>query len=234
MSSIISNALILSIETSGEQCAAALHLDGKLVSSKASNIEKSHSEKLLCIIINLLNHSPYNLEQLSAVCISEGPGSYTGLRIGASTAKGLCYALSIPLITINTLKLMAEEITLNKKGYIICPMIDARRMEVYTLLKKPDGNYILPPSAQIMTHEKIKKWLSYGPIIFVGNGVEKCLPWIEKSCTAQSIPKLVPSITLLGMMAYESYLKKSFEPIEEYEPFYLKPFYSPGNKFQSN
>ena len=130
-------ALILSLETSSTVCSVALAQDGHLIGSSELRLEKSHSSHITVLIQQLLENTGFTEKDLSAVAVSGGPGSYTGLRIGTSTAKGLCYALNIPLIAVSTLQAMAQETVQfmpNPETYFFCPMIDARRMEVYTAL----------------------------------------------------------------------------------------------------
>ncbi len=134
-------SLILSIETSTSVCSAAIHDGGRLLGVAEVHIGQSHAAKLAVLIDGLQDQTGVALGQLNAIGITSGPGSYTGLRIGTSTAKGLCYALNIPLLAVNTLELMASQVMAsNTEGALLCPMIDARRMEVYNLLQNAKGS----------------------------------------------------------------------------------------------
>jgi tRNA threonylcarbamoyladenosine biosynthesis protein TsaB len=154
-------ALIISIETATKVCSVALHADARLVATQSLHAEKSHSESLLCTIEHLLAISPYTKEDLTAIAVSSGPGSYTGLRIGTSTAKGLCYALEIPLIAVNTLEAMVHGMQpYNTAQALLCPMLDARRMEVYCLLTDFQGHILDPVHPRLIDQPGCKITIS--------------------------------------------------------------------------
>lgn len=164
------------------------------------------------------------LREVNAIAISSGPGSYTGLRIGTSTAKGLCYALSIPLIAIGTLELMAAQVNkVNVTKAWLCPMIDARRMEVYCRLSDGDNNVIQSVEAKIIDGKSFEEHLKSKPIIFFGNGAEKCQAVIKHN-NASFISGINPSAAQLGIMALLKYQHHDIEDVVQFEPFYLKEF----------
>ncbi len=222
--------LILSIETSTSVCSAALHQDGALLTSLEYHLPQSTASKLALIIEQLFKLSDTQPAQLSAVAVSAGPGSYTGLRIGVATAKGLCYALNIPLIAVNTLELMVSQVVstfpakgANSDGTFLAPMLDARRMEVYTLLADSKGETISPTEAKIIDEQSYQSWLEQSKIIFFGNGADKCRTVITHS-NASFIEGIVPSASKLGTLAFQKFIKNELEDLATYEPYYLKDF----------
>jgi tRNA threonylcarbamoyladenosine biosynthesis protein TsaB len=164
-------ALLLSLETSTKICSVAVHFNSDLISSTELHIEQSHASRLAPLIEATLKVAGVERSQLNAVVVSSGPGSYTGLRIGVSTAKGLCYALRIPLIAVNTLDLMAYEVSrLNNTNTLLCPMIDARRMEVYCKVTDNDLKEVLPVEARVIDENTFKDILQSNQIYFFGDG----------------------------------------------------------------
>jgi len=225
---------ILSLETSTTVCSVALHEDGKLITIAEVHLGYSHGSKLATLIDQVMKAGDTELKDLHAVAVSSGPGSYTGLRIGTSTAKGLCYALSIPLIAIGSLELLAEQV--NKSNVTkawLCPMIDARRMEVYCLVMDGEGNIIQPVDARIIEERSFEDHLVKTPIIFFGDGAEKCRSVVNHK-NALFISGISPSAAQLGNMAFEKYQRKDLEDVGHFEPFYLKEFRikRPGNLFE--
>lgn len=218
--------MILSIETSTKICSVALHNQGVLLAESTLYVDKSHSEKLAVLIKDLLSYAEIKPKDLSAVAIASGPGSYTGLRIGTSTAKGLCYALEIPLIAINTLKAMAHgvSITLMEKDILLCPMLDARRMEVYSLLADNELNIIQPTEAIIIDANSFEEELKHQRILFFGNGASKCKPSLDHKQNAVFIDTDSISAVYVGKLAWEKYQQKKFEDLAYFEPAYLKEF----------
>jgi len=220
-------AFILSIETATTSCSAALHRDGKEITAIEYHIAQSTASKLSVIIDQLFRLSGIQPAQLNAVCISAGPGSYTGLRIGVATAKGLCYALNIPLIAINTLELMADQMQLHPfaqlPNTLLCPMLDARRMEVYTLLTNSKLEIIEPTEAKIIDELSYQSLLVNQRILFFGNGSDKCREIIRHE-NAVFVSGVVPSPTVLGELAYKKFKEDKFEDLATYEPYYLKDF----------
>ncbi len=218
-------SLILSIETATKTCSVALHVKGNLIGSQELNVDKSHSKFLAPMIRDLFQHVNKEMKDLSAVAISKGPGSYTGLRIGTSTAKGICYALDIPLLAVNTLLamcFMANET--NPKGHHLCPMLDARRMEVYTLIADKNLKIIQETRAIIINEYSFTKELDRHPVIFFGEGMTKARTLLQKHPNALFLENIYPLANAVGYLAQEKYQKKEFENLEAFEPFYLKDF----------
>jgi len=175
---------ILIIETSTEICSIALSVNGQIKDLIESDEGQNHARLTTVYAEELLKRNNIKSGDLSAVAVSKGPGPYTGLRIGVSTAKGICYAARIPLIAIGTLEAMANHVSMNRTKLGItdsadvhfCPMIDARRMEVFSMLLKPGGQIIQPISAQVIDEFFLQEELKLNPVVFFGNGSEKCRP----------------------------------------------------------
>lgn len=217
--------LILSIETATPVCSVALHENGVLIGSHDIHVDRSHSEKLAVMIKNLLDNCNKKKHDLSAVAISKGPGSYTGLRIGASTAKGICYGLNIPLIGINSLEAMANQVVgSNTEKYYLCPMFDARRMEVYALLADHKLNIIEPTHSLIIDKEALTIHLKKSRILFFGNGMNKSRGILGMSKNAIFLEDILPTASSVGNLASQKYKNEDFENTETFEPFYLKDF----------
>jgi len=216
--------VILSIETSTDVCSVALHQKGKLIAESSSQEAYSHAERLAPMIDDLLKNTKILKSQLTAIAVSSGPGSYTGLRIGTSTAKGLCYALDIPLITISTLESMLEGLDPEYSTTLLCPMIDARRMEVYCLLGKAGGTIIEKTQAKIIDETSFKPLLDEQKILFYGNGANKCKPIITHK-NAVFIDNIVPSAIAIGKLATTKYQNTDFANLVYFEPDYLKAFH---------
>ncbi len=217
--------LILSIETSTKVCSVALYRGQTLLASSEILIEKSHSKFITVLIENLFAHSGENMAALDAVAVSKGPGSYTGLRIGVSTAKGLCYALDKPLIAIDTLRSMAYEVNrFNTGKYILCPMIDARRMEVYCALYDHTLGCKEDVSAKIIDEHSFNDLLQNEPLLFFGDGSQKCIKLIGQHKNAVFINNVFPSAINIGALALQAFEEERFEDVAYFEPFYLKDF----------
>ena len=216
--------LILSVETSTTVCSVAIVRDGEAILAEKLFIEKSHSSMLTLVIEALCKRGGYELGDFDAFAVSKGPGSYTGLRIGVSTIKGLCFALDKPLIAINTLKAMAYEVSqFNMENHCLCPMIDARRMEVYTALFDPQLNELEPISAKILDESSFRETLSTSSVLFFGNGSDKFME-IMKEQNAKFISGVSPSASAVGELAFLSFQKGEFEDVAYFEPYYLKDF----------
>jgi tRNA threonylcarbamoyladenosine biosynthesis protein TsaB len=217
--------LILSIETSTNTCSTSIHKGEKLLGFQELHIQQSHSKVLSLMIRDLLNYCGIHLNEVDAVAISEGPGSYTGLRIGASTAKGLCYGMEKPLIAINTLEAMAYRVIANLVSpAVLCPMIDARRMEVYCLIMDQKGQIIQPTAAKIVEKDCFKDLLSSQDVIFFGDGAAKCEGILGNNEHAKFIHGILPSAVGIGQLAYKKFALEEFVDIAYFEPFYLKEF----------
>ena len=218
--------LILSIETSTRSCSVALSLNGELVNSIEEVSEQySHSEQLTVFIEELLLNENIKVIDLDAIAISSGPGSYTGLRIGTSTAKGLCYACGIPLIAIPTLDAMAEGMKNNYPDIQLCPMIDARRMEVYCAVYY--SSLASSVEAKVINEDSLKV-LSQGSVLFFGDGANKCQNILSHP-NANFELGIYPSASDM-ILAENKYKNKKFEDLAYFEPFYLKPFQAGVNK----
>ncbi|MFY0653637.1 MAG: tRNA (adenosine(37)-N6)-threonylcarbamoyltransferase complex dimerization subunit type 1 TsaB [Cyclobacteriaceae bacterium] len=215
---------ILSIDTATSAGSVAIHKSGELVGLQQYNLEKSHSSLTHVLIEQLLENTGVSNGDLGAIAISAGPGSYTGLRIGVSTAKGLCYALDIPLIAVNTLEAMAQQIAnTNTSKAVFCPMIDARRLEVYCSIFGSNMKPIEETEAVIVDESSFSTHLEKGEVIFFGDGSDKCEP-ILKHSNARFVKGVIPSANEVGQLAYKKYQNKEFENLAYYEPFYLKEF----------
>ena len=218
--------MLLCIETSGKNCSVALFEGLQLVSIREVHTEQfSHSENLHVFIEQVLKESNLQPKAIKAIAISAGPGSYTGLRIGVATAKGLCYGWDIPLIALPTLRILAEQITYEFTDieYII-PMIDARRMEVFTAVYSHDFSPILGERAEILTESTFDTYLNKGKTIFLGDGITK-FQAICKHKNAYFWENKFPSAKQMGRLALEKYQAQAFEDIAYFEPFYLKEVY---------
>lgn len=223
-------ALILNIETSTKNCSVSISKDGKIIASKELNSDNySHAEKLHPFINDVLSTKSLKLADLDAVAVSKGPGSYTGLRIGVSAAKGICYASDIPLIAIPTLYSLAS--SQQGKYSILIPMLDARRMEVYSSIYDKDLNKLRETKADIIDEKSYLEYLDKGQVIFFGDGAEKCKKIITHK-NAIFIDNIFPSAKYMGEIAEKMYLEKTFEDTAYFEPFYLKDFvsFSPPKK----
>jgi tRNA threonylcarbamoyladenosine biosynthesis protein TsaB len=220
--------LLLALETSSTVCSVALYKDGQLLGASELQIEKSHSSHITVMISQLLENCGQTLHELSAVAISGGPGSYTGLRIGSSTAKGLCYSLDIPLLEVSTLHGLAAQViskTPNAERYLFCPMLDARRMEVYTCLLNHNLEELEPVTPVVLDETFLEEPLAGQPIIFFGSGAEKLKSLKADTAQALFIEDVLPSAIPIGKLALAKYEKQAFEDVAYYEPFYLKDVY---------
>ena len=216
---------ILNIETSTHICSVALAKNGNLIGLKESFEDKTHAELLTVFIEDILEENKVETKDLAAIAISEGPGSYTGLRIGFSVTKGLCYGLNIPLITIPTLKAMANGARKNIKagGSLLCPMIDARRREVYTSVFNENLDIISDVHAKIIDNTSFKELLPSNKLYFFGTGSDKCKTEII-SDKAQFIDDTYISAKYMIDLSLNKFEMKDFEDIAYSEPFYLKEF----------
>lgn len=217
-------ALILSLETASTFCSAALHEDGRLFDERRSDLPQSASSRLAVLIKDLWSGNKVSPDDLAAVAISSGPGSYTGLRIGVSTAKGLCFGLDIPLLAVNTLELMAFQVMKDRQDQsLLCPMLDARRMEVYCLLANSRLEILEPTDARIIDEQSFSQWLAEYNIVFFGDGAGKCRS-VLKHDHATFLEGVVPLASGLGELAFRRFEKKEFEDASAFEPHYLKEF----------
>jgi tRNA threonylcarbamoyladenosine biosynthesis protein TsaB len=217
-------ALILSLESSTTVCSAALHRDGELLSYEFTEIPNSAASQLAVMIDNVLKKAGVTTKQLEAAAVCSGPGSYTGLRIAVATAKGICYALRLPLIAVSSLEVMAMQVNeSNSTGELLCPMIDARRMEVYTMLLDAKLNVVEPITASIIDAGSYTNVLAKQQVFFFGNGSDK-VKEILTHPNAHFVGGVFPSAKWLGVAAHLAFGKNKFEDVGEFEPMYLKDF----------
>lgn len=218
--------LILSIDTSTANCSVALHQTGVLLGCYELFTERTSAAMLTPLIGDIVSQAGFELPQLDAIAVAKGPGSYTGLRIAVSTAKGLCFALDKPLLSLNTLTGMTEQVRAYfPAGYILCPMIDARRMEVYCALYDSNGQEIQPTSASIIDENSFADQLAKGAVAFFGDGAAKCRAALGNQPNAL-FPDItiVPSARTIGQLATAAFVEGRFEDVATFEPFYLKEF----------
>ena len=219
-------SLILQIETATTVCSVALSENGNILAYKEIQQRHVHAEAITLFIEEVLKKADKQYSELGAIAVSCGPGSYTGLRIGISVTKGLCYALDIPFIAVETLDAMTDGmITESGEKYaLFCPMIDARRMEVFTAVFNAHGNKIKPTSAEIIDENSFSDQLQTDKIIFFGDGAAKCSEILGANPNARIIPDFQNSARHLTKNATEKFINKDFEDTAYFEPYYLKDF----------
>ncbi|MEP2023468.1 MAG: tRNA (adenosine(37)-N6)-threonylcarbamoyltransferase complex dimerization subunit type 1 TsaB [Reichenbachiella sp.] len=217
-------SLILGIDTSTSSGSVALLKDGKLIGSQLYSIEKSHSSLLHVMIEQMMKNAGFEMNELSAVAVAEGPGSYTGLRIGVSAAKGLCLALDIPLIAVNTLEALAFQLYRRSSDQVVyCPMLDARRMEVYSALYDSNFTNIKKTAPVILEEYAYEDILENQKVLFFGDGSNKSKEVIKHE-NAFFVDDIVPSAEEVALLAYDKFKNEAFENVISFEPFYLKEF----------
>ncbi|HKR05889.1 MAG TPA: tRNA (adenosine(37)-N6)-threonylcarbamoyltransferase complex dimerization subunit type 1 TsaB [Bacteroidia bacterium] len=233
-------ALILCIETATDVCSVALAKDGFLLAIAESDEPKSHAGIVTKFIDQVMHEGKSELSQLDAISISKGPGSYTGLRIGTATAKGLCYALDKPLIAINTLQSMTAFLLnsyqpqtspddyRDKSPAFFIPLIDARRMEVYTAIFDSSLNEISETKAEVISENSFSEILKENNILFFGDGMGKCKKILDSNSNAEFADDFKTSAMGMFLLSEKAFAEKMFEDIAYFEPFYLKDFV--GNK----
>lgn len=215
---------ILNIETATKNCSVSLASEGKTILCKEiAEQGYSHAEKLHVFIEEILKETAVSVKDVKAVAISKGPGSYTGLRIGVSTAKGLCYALGIPLIALDTLQVLAQQVSIDE-GLII-PMIDARRMEVYSAIFDSKHNELKEVQAEVLAEGSYTDLSE--DLYFIGDCQDKCKSVLSRN-NFHFLPNVVfPSAKEMSTLSYEKFIKNEFEDVAYFEPFYLKDFMFP-------
>ncbi|MEI6815769.1 MAG: tRNA (adenosine(37)-N6)-threonylcarbamoyltransferase complex dimerization subunit type 1 TsaB [Bacteroidota bacterium] len=231
-------AVILNIESATGVCSVAIGRDGQMLSLKEINEERTHAEVITVFIETVLKESGLKLKAIDAIAVSGGPGSYTGLRIGVSTAKGLCYALNKPLIAIPTLESMSYGVI---DGYakglfkdkinddapdelLFCPMIDARRMEVYTSFFDIDNHAVKDTSADVIQSDSYAEWFENRRLLFFGDGSSKCKDVLSHQSNAIFLDDVLPSASTMILLSEDKFNHGLFEDLAYYEPFYLKNF----------
>jgi tRNA threonylcarbamoyladenosine biosynthesis protein TsaB len=226
--------LLLSIDTSIRGCSVAVHSDAGLLAAYDLFTDKSSSSMLTTLIQSSVEHSGYKLSDVDAIAVAKGPGSYTGLRVGVSTAKGLCYALDKPLIAINTLQAMALQLSSFYPGHLLCPMIDARRMEVYSAVFDERNAFVQPTQAVIMNENSFQDLLADHKVVFFGDGAAKCKTLLGDHPNAVFPTDLIrPSAKTVGQLALIALRNEQFEDVAAFEPYYLKDFMSPAPRKSS-
>lgn len=218
--------LLISIDTSTKGCSVALHQNGEVLVSYDLHTQQSSSALLTTLIQNAADHAGFALNEVDGFAVAKGPGSYTGLRVGVSTAKGLCYALDKPLLAINTL----EAMTLQIAGFydattLLCPMLDARRMEVYSAIYDTSLTLRQPTQAIVVDENSFADLLSQQSVVFFGDGAAKCKPLLKNKDNAIFCKSsVIPSAKTIGDLASIAYSKGEFENVSTFEPYYLKDF----------
>ena len=224
-------ALILSIETGTDVCSVALANDGELMALRESDEGRDHAKKVALFVDELLRETGVQPDDLDAIAVGKGPGSYTGLRIGVSFAKGMCYALNIPLIAVGSLDALTEVAREDYDAGILdieeeewakaklCPLVDARRMEVYAEVFDNEGKALTDVVAEVVTEDSFKEWRKDKFVIF-GNGAKKCTELLSDAIFVD----IAPSARGIVRLAEESFKAQKFEDLAYFEPFYLKEF----------
>lgn len=218
-------ALILNIESATKVCSVALAKDGKTIGVKEElGVQYIHSEKLTVFIEELMQESDYSLQDLDAICVSKGPGSYTGLRIGVSSAKGLCYALKIPLLSVDSLTVLGArfvQLSAVKQDVVLYPMIDARRMEVFTQKMHANLDSITPIVAKVIDENSFADYSE--PVYLFGDGANKLIDTFKQT-NIKVLGGIETSARGMEAISYQKFLDKDFEDVAYFEPYYLKEF----------
>jgi len=216
---------ILQIETATQVCSVALAVNGKTIALKEESAQNIHAASLTLFITEVMQAAKLSYKELDAIAVSKGPGSYTGLRIGVSTAKGLCFALDKPLIGIETLEMMANGFLQQHPNYggLVCPMIDARRMEVFTAVYDHKLKGFETVNAKVVDEKSFILELDKHFVTFIGDGAAKCAPVLEHQNAHFSTTNF-NSAANISTLADEAFANQRFEDVAYFEPFYLKDF----------
>jgi len=223
--------ILLNLETATTNCSVSIARNGKLLALKEHNTPNySHSEQLHIFIQEVVKEAQLQLSDIAAIAVSKGPGSYTGLRIGVSAAKGLCFSLDVPLISISTLESMAHQVkamTMNsmesKRADFIMPLLDARRMEVYSAVFDEEIHQIRETKAEIIDRTSFSEYLEKGKVLLLGNGAEKCEGVLDHPNISFDT-SVVPSAKEMTVLSFEKFRASEFEDVAYFEPYYLKDF----------
>ena len=223
-------ATILCIETGTDICSVGIARDGELLSLRESDEGRDHAGKVGVFTDELLSETGITAEDIDAVAVGKGPGSYTGLRIGVSFAKGLCYGLRKPLLAVGSLEALAQVAREDFEAGIVdvddwngvhlCPMIDARRMEVYAQIFDSEGHALTDVSAEVVDENSFAEWRRDGRLVIFGNGAAKCSAVLPDA----KLINVVPSVRGLAHLAEKAFNEGNFEDVAYFEPFYLKNF----------
>ncbi len=222
-------ATILNLETATTNCSVSIAINGRTEALKEYNSANySHSEQLHLFIEDVLEQASLKISDLDAVAVSMGPGSYTGLRIGVSSAKGLCFSLDIPLLSIPTLKSMSYQSVGGEVDFII-PLLDARRMEVYAAVFDKNRQQLRETRAEIIDEHSFKAYVQQGKVLLLGSGAEKCKGIVFGEQLVFNTGT-VPSAREMGSLSFEKFKLNDFEDVAYFEPYYLKDFILQGKK----
>ena len=221
----MANSKILCIDTTSEFCSVSLFINQNLIENNNSKIERSHSKLLIKLIDDTLNNNKLKIADIDIFSISKGPGSYTGLRIGLSSIKGFCYALDKPLVSINTLKILAISAleNIDDKDFILCPMIDARRMEVYTKSFDHNLNELSNDQAIILEKDTFDNYKDK-KVYFFGDGSDKFKKIVNRK-NFIFLDNINPDSKFMGKLSYDKFINRNFEDLSSFEPNYIKDFY---------
>ena len=217
---------LIFIETSTSLCSTALAENGSIICSRRSSEPRAHASLTAVFVKEMLDEAGWTVRDLDAVCVGKGPGSYTGLRVGVSTAKGLCFGGGVPLIAVDTLEILAHqaiEAGLPEGCKAILPMIDARRMEVYTAPYSPTGERLGDIAPVVLDANSFADLFASGPVVVIGDAAEKFAALLGR-IQGQSFVQCCPEATAMLAPAMARYAKKEFEDVAYFEPFYLKQF----------
>lgn len=226
-------AIILNLETATTNCSVSLAENGSTIAIKEHDAPNySHSEQLHLFIQEVLKEASLSLTDVDAIAVSKGPGSYTGLRIGVSAAKGLCFSLDIPLISVPTLDSMAYQARGAKVDFVI-PVLDARRMEVYSKVFDTDLNEIRETKAEIIDENSFASYLKKGKVLLMGSGAEKCKEVLSNAGLEFNF-SVVPSAKEMSQLSHVKYKAGEFEDVAYFEPYYLKDFILQQKKKKSS
>lgn len=219
----MSDVILLHLETSTKVCSVVLSKNGAEIAKVESKDDAyAHGEKLTLFIQQALEEANVQIKNLSGVSVSSGPGSYTGLRIGTSTAKGICYGLNLPLLSLSSLESLGNEARKKYPNRHVCPMLDARRMEVYAAIYNPDGTVLKPITADILDE---KSYAEFEPFVAVGDGMPKAKEiWGNRDIQFDS--DVLCSASGQVQPVYEKFLRGEWEDLAYFEPYYLKEFYT--------
>lgn len=217
-------SFILNIESSSTNCSVSLTKNGDLISIKENNDEKySHSTKLHSFINEVISDSKITINELSAIAVSKGPGSYTGLRIGVAAAKGLCFSLDIPLISVSTLLVLSKQIKISS-GLII-PVLDARRNEVYSAIYDANYKLVKKESPKLIDSKSFENFSNDNQLYFIGSGQQKCRELIKSNNNLIfHNNESLPSSKEMADISYQKFISSDFEDLAYFEPAYLKNF----------
>ena len=216
-------ALLLSLEASADFCSAALHNDGELIAIERIAELRSAASQLAPAVQKLLHDADVKSDSLNGIAIAAGPGSYTGLRIVTSLAKGMCSALDVPLIAVDTLDVLTNQVNNLEQINFYCPCIDARRNEIYYKVFDALKHECIPTSCLVVEKESFRNFLETGRVLFFGSGAAKTVKMVSHP-NADFLDGILPDAGQVGLLAYEKWRKQDFVSREQFEPFYLKEF----------